>query len=113
MKQAPGGDARCFFLASTTPVRRSPAAIKRRHPRCCDISTERANSIRWKGSLDGGVLVHQVLRGNARRVGKARVMSQQATSIAAEPLSDSSRPPHWYSRPDSKVPMKRPSALAA
>ena len=45
--------------------------------------------------------------------GKAKVISQQVSNIAADPLSENSKPPHWYSSPDSKVPPKRPRPLAA
>jgi len=46
-------------------------------------------------------------------MGNHNVMSQQTSNINADPLNASSRPPHWYSRPDSNVPMNRPAAFAA
>ena len=49
----------------------------------------------------------------ARRKGRASVSAQHIASISAEPTSPYSSPPHWYSRPDSSVPMKRPSSVRA
>jgi hypothetical protein len=45
--------------------------------------------------------------------GKRSVASQHTNNMSAEPNKAYIRPPHWYNKPESKVPTKRPNALAA